>query len=238
MTAKQPAGDAATASGRSRVWVLLSPGLRDVAVLLIGAVLGLLAGPMVLGQLLPDAYRNMFIGGLAELRAIEMELERAEQAWEESVQGHLDLAGDDPDAATWLEGLEAQRDAELAVLRDALDVARGESDKPVDELDESVRSAVEALHAAEADRERRLRGMGPALIMACVAVMLVGGVLGGRAAALKPRFITAVCAILAVWLLLHLGRPDLLDEAPAAFAAVVAAIAIIAALLPLPRGDS
>lgn len=216
MTAKQPADDETTASGRSRVWVLLSPGLRDVAVLLTGAVLGLLAGPMVLGQLHPDAYRNLFIGARAERQAYQVELETHTRGWEVQFE-QLNIDPDAPDIESWMEHYLETRDRQRQ------------------EIEEEYTALIESAKAAW---EKRLRGIGQTLVLAGCVVLVIGGVLGGRLAYLKPRFITAVCAVLAVWLLLHAGRPELLGEVPAAFAAVVAAIAIIAALLPLPRGET
>ncbi len=191
-----------------RIVMLPSPGLRDVIVVLIGAVLGLLAGPHVLGQVQPDAYRHAFLGGLGEKRA----LDELRESWEHTLtELGVPLDAERRDLESWqLDRLEA-RDEELAPFKEAMDEAK-------------------------AERKAQLQGTSRTLALAAATVLVLAGVCGGRLTRFKPRFVTAIAALLAVWLTLHLGRPDLLEPVSLPFTALVIALVIVAALLPLPSG--
>lgn len=95
-------------------WVLrwcAVPGGRAAAAIVAGIVVGLLAGPGVMGRVRPDVHRAMFVGALAERDAADT-LERRQNA---DIKGLLQ-AGVTPAA---IDELRAQHDAELEPLRTA-----------------------------------------------------------------------------------------------------------------------
>ncbi|MEX2671106.1 MAG: cation:proton antiporter [Phycisphaeraceae bacterium] len=89
---------------------------------LIGAVLaGILLGPSVLGELAPDAYRFLFVGGGEQLQQIQAFEEQAREAREALVQtGVTEVAVEEHDAVVA---------RELERMRAELEQARGPQDQ-------------------------------------------------------------------------------------------------------------
>lgn len=186
---------------------------RDLYLLVAGVVLGILIGPAVLGRAAPQWYDRVFVGG-GEVAA---ELEAAEAALSEELR-RLEASG--------VSGV-ALREHENQAMQQMLPL--------------HVREA-----AQRAQREGELMGWMTALIVATLIVMVLESLIsprpmtgGSPRAVVTPavgRLITVRYALLAVWIILALARPALLQNLPVIFTVLLVAVAMAAAFIPLGPG--
>ena len=104
-----------TSQPSTAIWRrIVGPDLRDLLLLVVGVVLGIVAGPAVLGRVAPDTYHRLFTGAVAEYEALR-EFQDQRQAARQRV---LSLNAD-----TVLENFDMQTRMEQRPLEAALDDA-------------------------------------------------------------------------------------------------------------------
>jgi len=181
-----------------------------------GIVLGVLAGPGVLGRLAPDVHRQLF-GGLDAQQVEQLDglLEAHRSKTLEQIQR--------------LEGTGVSQDR----VTERLDEFAAE--------EELIRAQI-----ARQQVQARTDGVMPmlmAVMLAVVAVVLLEAVLGpqvdaqGRAVVLPVhgRLVTVRYGLLAVWTMLVLAQPAAMLSLKPVFAIALIAVALAVGLVPLGR---
>lgn len=204
----EPTPDAA-----QTVWPL--PDRRHLVLLAVGAVVGILLGPLVLGQVSPSAYRSLFFGDTQRLEIFQEEIERIEQELEQlkSVAAEVDVtpvAFDEPRDVL-------QR--ELALVKTSRDLERRRL-----ALGESIALLI-------------------ALVLALLVVAIFEATISpkpserGRAVLtpVQQRVTTIRYALLAGVLAVVLARPALLAEVSWLFVVLLLAVIAVAGFVPLGR---
>lgn len=190
---------------------------RDLYLLVAGAVLGLVMGPAVLGQMAPAVYDRLFVGGG------ELAHELAEQ--EASLREELERIGASGVTQIAVQEHEQQRMREMLPLRMELATQQAEREGAI---------------------AGWMLALVVATVLVMVIESLVSPqpstTAGGTRRAVVPlavsRLITARYALLAVWLALALARPMMLANLPGVFTVLLVVVAVAAAFVPLgPRKD-
>ena len=206
------AGEDTGASDASQRLATLSPfpDHRDLYLIIAGVVLGVLMGGAVLGNIAPSLYQRLFVGGQDALSQLQQR--RAEQA----------------DKLKRLRGTDVSQtrlNERIAAFERELVPLKGRYEKAVRE------------------HEQWLAGRMTALVLALAGVMvlevLAGPQLGAGRRVTVPRalnrLITIRYALIALWLALVIAQPRLLSQLPVLFTAMVLAVALIVAFIPLGR---
>jgi len=184
--------------------------------IVVGIVLGVLAGPGVLGRFAPDVHRDLFGGLTAE----------QSQLLDGKLQDHRDQM---LDQLKRLEGTGVSKDR----VQERLDEFKIEED--------AIRADI-----ARQTQSARLQGVLPmlmAVMLGVVAVVLLESVLGpqvdkrGRAVVLPlhGRLVTVRYGLLAVWTMLVLAQPAALLAMNPVFAIALVAVALVVGLVPLGK---
>ena len=195
------------------------PGPLDLVLLITGILAGLILGPNVLGQFLPGIYDKVFLGSLdAQVQSDIFEQDTEQQRTQ--LNARLKATGVTEDAiAEAIAELVAQRETQAAAHRDAIIVAR-------------------------AQRLDFLRDRLTTLVLATLAIMILetvlapGGVGSARANRTLSRLATIRFAFMAVWIALIMAQPALLRSVPIVFAALLVAVGLAAAFVPLSKGTN
>ena len=189
------------------------PDQRDIYLLAVGLIVGVLLGPLLLGQVAPRLYEAWFVGG-AEIRA---EIEQRQHEHDEAMQllqatGVTDVA---------VSEAQAQFDRELAPRRAQLQQAVDDHRRWLAGRLNALVIAVLALMVLEAVVSPRPQGGGKAIINPALA-----------------RLITGRYALLALWLAVVVAQPRVLLEVAWVFVLLLLAVALAAAFVPLGRGPA
>jgi hypothetical protein len=177
-----------------------SPSSRDLYILAVGVLLGLLLGPAVLGRLHAPTYQRLFVGH------------------DRALQAQLDDA-----TATYLDNRERLKAIDVTPVEiDALD------DRHVQQV-EPIVADIAAARLRHADGLMQLLG---AMVIAVLAVMVLEAVVPS---AKQAGLTTARYAILAMWAAIALAQPGLFARVPLLFTALLLAVAVAAAMVPLRR---
>lgn len=184
------------------------PDHRDLYLIVVGVLLGVLLGPGVLGRFAPAVYDRIFVGR-ESVRLITDEMQRLQA-----------------ETLTTAERIQASGASEEALV-EALAPGREKAAA----LQERLIAVVEAERASR-------RGRVTAIILTLVAIMVIETLVQPTGATLRGRLATARYALIALWLAFLLAQPHLLREIPIAFLIGLIAVALVAALTPLARRAS
>ncbi|MEM1212518.1 MAG: hypothetical protein AAGI68_09495, partial [Planctomycetota bacterium] len=221
------------------------PDHRHLWVLAAGLVLGVLAGPMVLGKVNAGWYERVFVSGgegagAATLLAVASgELAAFEAETADKIERVNDVFGDpeDSSAKAEIEGLQLRRSGERAALA------------------ERVQEAQVRLMAAQGVHLDRVRGVLLALVLAGVGVMILEGAVspapgsspgsaldhGGERVEVGPgvgRLVTVRYAIGALGLGLVVAQPALFSGVSWVLVGGVLVVGLAAGLVPLGKKGS
>jgi hypothetical protein len=195
------------------VWPL--PDRRHLALLLVGAIVGILLGPLVLGQVSPSAFRSLFVGDTQRAEIFQDEIARIDTELQRiaSVAADVDVT---PAAVTEMRD-ELQRQRELASATLRLELWR---------LEVGQASALLI-----------------ALVIVLLVVAIFEAVISpkpserGRAVLtpVQQRVTTIRYAVLAGVLAIVLARPALLAEVSWVFVVLLLAVIAVAGFVPLGR---
>ncbi len=191
------------------------PDHRDMYLLILGLIVGLVISPWIMGRFMSDvSHEKWYRGGGDKV-----------DAYHEFMKTHRDQ--------------QRQKDTELL---DRL-VATGVTKEAVDEMRAKLaedarqeRLPHEAAVAVEQQaRAAWQRGLMMALVVALIVLMLIEPVfeMQGPMAAIRRRLVTARYGVVAVWIAFALGRPHALEGISWGFAALLIAVILAAAALPL-----
>lgn len=193
------------------------PDRRHLALLGVGVLIGLLLGPMVLGQISPAAYRAIFTGDRGQVEQLEAAIDDLER--QRSEVGRLAQQSDVTEVA--VDELRQEIDREQAVIEKAF--------------------AYEQLRYGLLESASLLL----ALVVALVVVSIFDATIGPRPgrsgrAVLTPmhgRVTTIRYALLASILAVLVARPLLLNEVSWVFVTLLLGVIAIAGFVPLGRRD-
>ncbi|MFW5682796.1 MAG: hypothetical protein ACOC1G_07305 [Phycisphaeraceae bacterium] len=198
------------------VWPL--PDRRHLVLLAVGAVVGILLGPLVLGQVSPSTYQSLFIGDTQRAEFFQREVERVNAELEnlESVAANIDVT---PAAVEEMRDslLREKQLAEMSLEVELSQLATGES-----------------------------IALLIALVLALLVVAIFEATISpkpserGRAVLtpVQQRVTTIRYALLAGVLALVLARPALLAEVSWVFVVLLLAVIAVAGFVPLGRRSS
>lgn len=195
------------------VWPL--PDRRHLVLLVVGAVVGILLGPLVLGQISPKGYRALFFGDTQRAEIFQEELERIDRELQQ-----LDSVAADVDVTP----------AAIEELRD--DLARQRELAAA-----SLRVELRRLAVGESS------ALLVALVLALLVVAIFEATISpkpserGRAVLtpVQQRVTTIRYALLAGVLAIVLARPALLGEVSWVFVVLLLAVIAVAGFVPLGR---
>lgn len=190
------------------------PDPRDIYLLVAGVVLGVLLSPAVLGNLGPDSYNRLFVGG-QQVQAQIAELTREHQRTiaELEAVGVTDVAIDEQ---------QRQFEHELGALQAVLREAHRDH-----------------LHWLAGRGSALILVLG--LVMVLEVLASPHPAPGKRVAVPRAlsRLIAIRYALLALWIALAIAQPAVLGELPIVFIVLLIAIALLAAFVPLgPKRDT
>lgn len=184
------------------------PDHRDLYVIVVGVVLGLLLGPAVLGRLSPDVYDRM----LVDLNAGQVEMQAALQAQIDQRLKRLEATGSTGVA-------QEQITAELTAAAAAAENQR--LDGINDRLDQRVGWLLGLMVIAG------LVMVGETLIEPQAASSGIQRI--------RDRLVSSRYALLSLSLAIMLAQPALLRRLPFSFIGVGAAIVLVAVIVPWPK---
>jgi hypothetical protein len=197
------------------VWPL--PDRRHLVLLVVGAVVGILLGPLVLGQVSESAYRSLFLGDTQRAEIFQEELERIDR----EIQDVQRIAATVDVTPTAVEEMRADllRQRELA--------------------EASLRLELRRLAVGESS------ALLIALVLALLVVAIFEATISpkpserGRAVLtpVQQRVTTIRYALLAGVLAIVLARPALLAEVSWVFVVLLLAVIAVAGFVPLGRRD-
>lgn len=183
-----------------------APDHRDVYLLALGLLMGVLLGPAVLGRVSATSYERMFLGG--------HELTVAIEKFEKEVPGRIaSLAGTGVTGVA-VEELQGRMQEERLQLEGRRTLARHEHALWLAGRTNALLLAVAALMVLEGV-------LDPA-----------AGAMWRR---LRQRAASARYALLAIWLALLLAQPEILRQTPPAFVILLLVVAVAAMLVPMGR---
>ncbi len=204
----------------------LGPDHRDIYVLIVGLVLGLLAGPWVLGRVMPDVYQRAFVGAVEQRQAYQDHQRDIDEA----------LDAFDAETARLIDSLEQTDVTDIAI-------EEKRSEREVARQNYEIRQLASALplqsnlEAAQRGHLVRLEAMKLSLLLAVVVLMIFEAMLEPRStsglAALRPRLATARYGVIAIWLALVLAAPVTLLNVQLLFVAGIVVVAVLPVILPL-----
>jgi len=190
------------------------PDPLDLVLIIMGILAGLMLSPNVLGQFLPEIYDRFFLGSVdAQVQS---------KIFDQVTEQHLKQMQDRLQATGVTEAAIAEAIVELVAQRNA-----------------GAKSHGDAIIVAQAQRLAFLRDRLTALVLATLAIMILetvlapGGVGSVRANRMLRRLATVRYALMAVWVALILAQPDMLGSLPIVFVALLVAVGLVAALVPL-----
>ena len=185
------------------------PDLRDLYLIIAGIVVGILLSGAVLGNIAPNLHQRLFVGGM-------------------QVQKNLEELREDK-----REQIEALKETDVSP------VAVKEKLAAFDARDSQL------LRQLKQDRQahqRWLMDRMTALVLAILAVMVLEAVVSPplqRGAVSVPsavsRLVTVRYALIAVWVAMAVAQPAILRGVPMLFTALVIAIALAVAFIPLGK---
>lgn len=186
------------------------PDHRDLYLLIAGVALGVLLSAAVLGNLWPQAYHDLFVGGYdVHRQVIAMQQRHAETLATLETTDVTDVA---------IAEQQQQFEQQLMPLQAELQQARNEH---LDALAGRLSALIVAI----------------ALVMVLEVLVSPQPAAGQRAAvpAALNRLISVRYALLALWLALVIARPAALGELSLLFVLLVIAVALAVAFVPLGR---
>jgi hypothetical protein len=131
-----------------------------------------------------------------------------------------------------------QVETERLQLRQKL-IDTGVTDTAVQEFDRQtaaqLRDTIGPVMLARQQHRQQLDARLHALLLAVLAVVVLEALLPPAAADHRARLATARYALLALWLAITLAEPSALNRVSLLFVALVIAVALVAALVPLRR---
>ena len=208
--------------------------------LVAGVVLGLLAGPTVLGQFAPDIYDPMFIGSgdTSALDAAQAELtdfltnDEARQARLEGVIEQFQLFGSED------ESIKIARDEQILQINSEF----AEQEKAL--LDEVVLAQGPITMRRQAHLDK-LSGMLTVMLLLVLLLLAAEAILSPQRdeiedgqAELSPllsRLVTIRYGLMAGWLLLMLAQPHWLRGIDPVFGGLLLLVVLVAGLVPLGK---
>lgn len=192
-----------------------APDHRDMYILILGLIVGLVISPWLMGRFLDDvSYQRWYLGG-----------GEAVTAYQEFMKTHVveTRAKDDE----LLDRLKS-----TGVTKEAVDEMRAN-------LQDEARATWQPYYdAATVEREAHAawqRGLMVALVVAVIVIMLIEPVfeMQGPMSAIRRRLVTARYGLVAVWIAFALGRPHAMQGISWGFAVMLIAVILAATVLPL-----
>ena len=180
---------------------------RDVYLLALGIVLGVLIGPQVLGRWAPAAYDRLFVGG---------------------GQAQRELDDFDRHVSEELRRLNGTGATKTAIEEKAAELLKDRAEKS-ERRDANLRQ-----HAAWLAGQMNALLLALLVFMIVEAVTDPASAWGAR---FRNRLATVRYALMALWLALLLGQQQWLRDVPLAFLALLVVVALLAAVVPLRRRE-
>ena len=178
------------------------PGYRELYLLVVGVIVGVLLGPGVFGHFNPAAYDEWFIGS----GKTEPLIREAQEKYEADIKSMTE-AKITPVA---IEEIRIEFERRMAVLK--------------------------AQRQAKRDQAAlALGGRANALLFAMVAMMILETLASADQAQLRSRLAIARYSLMAVWIALVMAQPGLILHTSVAFAGLVLLVAVLGAVIPMPR---
>ncbi len=204
----------------------LGPDHRDLYVLIIGLVLGLLAGPWVLGRVMPGLYQRAFVGAVAQQKAYEQH--------ERDITGALETF--DAETRALLDNLK-----KTGVTDIALQEKQNQRDEARQQYEMRQIASGLPLQAQLENAQRRhtlqLAALKLSLMLAVAMLMVLEAMLEPRAvtglAASRGRLASARYGLVAIWLAMVLAEPTALVSAKLLFVVGLTVIALALVFMPL-----